>query len=57
MSEVKQPESDDEKARQLGIYRRKLNDYREVETKLKDLRKKVSPDFATALIYPIPLPP
>lgn len=41
MSEFKQPAVDDEKARQLAIYRRKLNDYREVETKLKELRKKV----------------
>jgi FMN phosphatase YigB (HAD superfamily) len=41
MADVKQPGVDDEKARQLALYRRKLSDYREVETKLKDLRKKV----------------
>jgi 26S proteasome regulatory subunit T4 len=40
MADVKQPNVDDEKARQLGVYRRKLADYREVETKLKELRKK-----------------
>lgn len=41
MSEVKQPTVDDEKTRQLAVYRRKLADYREVETKLKELRKRV----------------
>jgi len=40
MAEVKSPVVDEEKARQLAIYRRKLADYREIETKLKDLRKK-----------------
>ena len=34
---------DDEKSRQLAAYRRKLADYREVETKLRELRKRVSP--------------
>lgn len=42
MSEVIKPAVDDEKSRQLAAYRRKLNDYREVETKLKELRKRVS---------------
>jgi hypothetical protein len=32
---------DDEKSRQLALYRKKLADYREVEAKLKELRKKV----------------
>jgi hypothetical protein len=42
MSEIGRPAVEDEKARQLAIYRRKLADYLEVETKLKELRKRVS---------------
>lgn len=33
---------EDEKSRALGAYRRKLVEYREVEERLKQLRKKVS---------------
>lgn len=43
MPEVVQPPIvEDEKSRQLLLYRRKLSEYREIELKLKDLRKKVS---------------
>lgn len=33
---------EDEKARALAFYRRKLTEYHEVENRLKELRKKVS---------------
>ncbi|KAI6178904.1 AAA domain-containing protein [Aphelenchoides besseyi] len=40
MSDVRVLTGEDERARLLVVYRRKLNDYREVEAKLKELRKK-----------------
>ncbi|KAI6196713.1 26S protease regulatory subunit 10B [Aphelenchoides besseyi] len=40
MSDARVLNSEDERARLLVVYRRKLNDYREVEAKLKELRKK-----------------
>jgi 26S proteasome regulatory subunit T4 len=51
MADVKQPVVDEEKERQLALYRRKLSDYREVETKLKDLRKKVCPACSYTLTF------
>lgn len=35
----------DEKERALANYKKKLNDYREIEQRLKDLRKKVTKIF------------
>ncbi|CAD5211358.1 unnamed protein product [Bursaphelenchus okinawaensis] len=40
MADVRPPVVEDEKSRQLMLYRRKLNEYREIEAKLKELRKK-----------------
>ncbi|CAD5215717.1 unnamed protein product [Bursaphelenchus xylophilus] len=40
MAEVRPPIVEDEKSRQLMLYRRKLNEYREIEAKLKELRRK-----------------
>jgi hypothetical protein len=51
MTEVKQPSIDDEKSRQLALCRRKLTEYREVETKLKELRKRVCHLFHFSSIY------
>lgn len=42
MADVRPPVVEDEKQRQLTLYKRKLTEYREIETKLKDLRTKVS---------------
>lgn len=48
MVEQGQP-SEDEKTRALAAYRRKLIEYREVEERLKQLRKKVSSRFSNLL--------